>query len=312
MIAHSPLHGSGRAGVSHPAPASGDDAKTARRRGMTHACGKQPLVGEPTHPGPEDTAILATARQGAVPEPADLEPEEEQREAVHGHAVISDMPCNDRPQPRALLRDGIVHASSEFGFDLAQLGLQPFADGLSQHREAPVAPSLRADVREAKTIERLGLALAAPASVVGRGGSELDEAGFVGMQFEFELEEALLEFALDRLASISLWKPSTMSSANLTTMTSPWARFFAEPTTVSRYRRCWFRLPRLLTESALRSDPLSRLNTRPARTPVNASATPSRAIPHDSGPVRVATRSPCDSFIHNFAGLTGAQEKTHG
>jgi hypothetical protein len=44
---------------------------------------------------------------------------------------------------------------------------------------------------------------------------------------------------------------------------------------------------------------LSQLNTRPARTPVDASVTPSRASPHDSGPVWVANPSPCDSFIHN-------------
>ena len=33
-------------------------------------------------------------------------------------------------------------------------------------------------------------------------------------------------------------------------------------------------------------------------TPVNASTPPSREAPHDSGPVWVASPSPCDSFIH--------------
>jgi len=42
MLAHNPLHISGRAAFPHPAPASGDDAKTAQRVGMTHACGRQP------------------------------------------------------------------------------------------------------------------------------------------------------------------------------------------------------------------------------------------------------------------------------
>src|SRR5262249_817841 len=122
------------------------------------------------------------------------ESEEANRGGIHGHAVVSDVPTDDRIQPSALLRDGIVHASSKFGFDLVQLGLQPFADGLPQHRETPVAPLLRADMRDAAVVERLGLALAAPASVVGREGFELDEAGFVGMQFEFELAEAFLKF----------------------------------------------------------------------------------------------------------------------
>ena len=43
---------------------------------------------------------------------------------------------------------------------------------------------------------------------------------------------------------------------------------------------------------------LSRLNTRPARTPVNASPTPLRTTPHDSGPLWAANPLPCDSFIH--------------
>src|SRR6516225_311445 len=43
----------------------------------------------------------------------------------------------------------------------------------------------------------------------------------------------------------------------------------------------------------------SRLNTRPVRTPVNASPTPSRAPAHDSGPLWAASPSTYDSFIHN-------------
>lgn len=42
---------------------------------------------------------------------------------------------------------------------------------------------------------------------------------------------------------------------------------------------------------------ISRLNTSPTRTPVNASPTPSRTSTHDSGPSWVATPSMCGSFI---------------
>jgi hypothetical protein len=121
MISQSPLHRSGRAAFPHPALASGEDAKTAQRVGMTHACGWQPPFDEPRHPGPQDTAILAAARQGA----ADLEPEAAQRGGVHGHSVVSDAPTHDRIQPSALLRGGIVHASLKFGltsFNLACCG----------------------------------------------------------------------------------------------------------------------------------------------------------------------------------------------
>jgi hypothetical protein len=43
---------------------------------------------------------------------------------------------------------------------------------------------------------------------------------------------------------------------------------------------------------------LSRLNTRPVRTPVNASTMPLRTSPHDSGPLWAANPLTYDSFIH--------------
>src|SRR5882762_2480506 len=66
----------------------------------------------------------------------------------------------------------------------------------------------------------------------------------------------------------------------------------------SRYRRAGWGLPLSPTASASRSDWLSRLNTRPAHSLVNASTPPSRAAPHDSGPMWVATSHSYDSFIH--------------
>ena len=45
-------------------------------------------------------------------------------------------------------------------------------------------------------------------------------------------------------------------------------------------------------------DELTRLNTRPARSPVNASTPLLRVAPHDSGPMWVATSHSCDFFIH--------------
>jgi hypothetical protein len=54
----------------------------------------------------------------------------------------------------------------------------------------------------------------------------------------------------------------------------------------------------LLYLSASRRKILTRLNTRPARSPVNASTSPLRVTPHDLGPMWVATSHSCDSFIH--------------
>jgi hypothetical protein len=67
---------------------------------------------------------------------------------------------------------------------------------------------------------------------------------------------------------------------------------------ISRCRCARCCLPLLSTASASRRNVLSRLNTRPARTPVNASTPLLREAPHDSGPSWVADPLTCDSFIH--------------
>jgi hypothetical protein len=67
----------------------------------------------------------------------------------------------------------------------------------------------------------------------------------------------------------------------------------------SRYRRTRWGLPLLLRASASRSEFLTRLNTRPARSLANASTLPLRAAPHDSGPMWVAT-----SHSYDFAFTT--------
>jgi hypothetical protein len=82
---------------------------------------------------------------------------------------------------------------------------------------------------------------------------------------------------------------------------------------ISRYRcdRCG--LPLLLTASAPQRKLLSRLNARPARTPVNASPLPLRATTHDSGPLWAANPSTYDSFIHNTSPVyPGAQGEPDG
>ena len=68
---------------------------------------------------------------------------------------------------------------------------------------------------------------------------------------------------------------------------------------VSRWRRLGCCLPPTSTASAPRSGSyLSRLNTRPARTPIHASPPPLRTTAQDAGPVWFATPSPYDSSIH--------------
>ena len=103
---------------------------------MTDARRRQPAVDKPPHAVPGDAAVLAAARQGAMPEPAHLVAEQLQAPgrswARHNSGQC---PPTTDAQPSALLRDGIVHAPSQLGFDLGQLRLQPLAHGLAQDRE---------------------------------------------------------------------------------------------------------------------------------------------------------------------------------
>src|SRR5215218_5061403 len=86
------------------------------------------------------------------------------------------------------LRDGVMPASQALVFDLGQLGSHPLRDGLTRQPEVP-GLGLRADVREAQEVERLGLADASRRAVAGGEPPELDEARLVGMQLQTELRE---------------------------------------------------------------------------------------------------------------------------
>src|SRR5208282_3401560 len=172
-----------------PAPASGNDAKAAQRIGVTDARRRQPAVNQPSHSVPENPAILAAARQRAVPEPAYGEPKTAECFGVHWDPVVTDVSRAHRAQPLAHFRDGVVHASLELGFHLAQLGLQPLTNRLPQHREAPIASLLSADVRKAEEVERLGLPLTALLSVLHRERAELQQASLFGMQLQSELPQ---------------------------------------------------------------------------------------------------------------------------
>src|SRR5580700_2260180 len=73
-----------------------------------------------------------------------------------------------------------------------------------------------------------------------------------------------------------------------------------------RWRCTRYSLPTFSRASASRSTCrlrgracISRLNTRPVRPPVNASTPPSRAAPHDSGPLWFANPSTYETFIHD-------------
>jgi len=154
MIAHDPLHGSGRAALPHPALALGDNAEAHEGIGMANVGGWQPPVDVASHPPPRQMMALAAALEGPPPKPTDGRAKGANTAPVHGHAVVPHVPGYDRAQISSYRRERLVQTSPEFGLDRLELRLPSLAHRLPQHRE----PSLSrppAAMREAEKVRRV-------------------------------------------------------------------------------------------------------------------------------------------------------------
>ena len=147
MIAHGPLHRSGRAELPHPAPTLGDNAQALERIGMANTSQRKPTHDVAPHTAPRQVVALAAVAQHQPPQPAHCLAERAQRRSVHVHSVITEMTQQDRPQVPSLVPNGRVHASPQVFFQSPQLSLPPLTHRLSQYREVPF-PSFSAAMRE--------------------------------------------------------------------------------------------------------------------------------------------------------------------
>jgi hypothetical protein len=133
MIAHDPLHRSGRAELSHPAPTLGYDAQAHERIRMTNTSRRKPFRDVAPQAAPWQVVTLAATTQYRPPQIAHRLTKGAQRSSVHGHAVIPEVAQQDRAQIPSLFPDGRVHASPQFFFQSSQLSLPPVAHRLSQY-----------------------------------------------------------------------------------------------------------------------------------------------------------------------------------
>src|SRR6267142_4582092 len=195
-ITSHPLHSSGRALLTHPAPALGDDAKASQRISVMQRWSWQPAVKQTVHAFPRKARLLAATPERAVPVATHMVTKRTQRRQVRRHTVITIVSRHHRPQPLANFCYGLVHSSAQFRFDRLQLGAFPLTHRAPQYREHPVASLLPADVREAKKVECLRLPLATPFSSFSSVAAKLDYARFLGMQFQFELGEPRRQFLM--------------------------------------------------------------------------------------------------------------------
>src|SRR6058998_1024573 len=206
MIAHDPLHGSGRAALPHPALALGDNAEAHEGIGMANVGGWQPPVDVASHPPPRQMMALAAALEGPPPKPTDGRAKGANTAPVHGHAVVPHVPGYDRAQISSYRRERLVQTSPEFGLDRLELRLPSLAHRLPQHRE----PSLSrppAAMREAEKVEGLRFPVATPSPGPLRVAAELDEPRLVGVQRQPELREPLAQLGEEPLGLLPLLEP---------------------------------------------------------------------------------------------------------
>src|SRR6266567_4604341 len=115
-ITNHPLHGSGRALLTHPALALGDDAKSSQRIRVMNSRRRQPAVNQTAHSFPLQPRLLATPPQRAIPVTSHVKAKRRQRLLVRGNPVIAVVPFDHRAQPLADFGHSLVHSFAQFRF----------------------------------------------------------------------------------------------------------------------------------------------------------------------------------------------------
>ena len=121
MVAHNPLHRTGRAALPHPAPASGYNAKAIPGIRVTDADLRKPSSHMTLHPSPRQASSLTTPFEHARPDPARCQSKVTDRYCIHGYSVVAHVATHHRAQVPTHLWNGLMPALPKFFFDLLQL-----------------------------------------------------------------------------------------------------------------------------------------------------------------------------------------------
>jgi hypothetical protein len=142
MIAHNPLHRSGREALPHPAPASGTNAKTHPGIGMANPNRGKPSSDQSLHPLPRQTMPLASTPQYPTPKPSHSHPKGNETPTIHRNPIITHMPKNHRSQISPLLRNGLMQTPHQLCLQFPELRLPPLAHRLTHDRKPSPFSSL--------------------------------------------------------------------------------------------------------------------------------------------------------------------------
>ena len=111
-ITNHPLHRSGRALLTHPAPALGDDAKSPERIRVMKRRQWQPKVKQTEHPFPRKAGFLAASPERRIPVSTNVKAKRRQRVLIRRHPVVPG--CDLQPPTEATyqlrpLADAVVY-----------------------------------------------------------------------------------------------------------------------------------------------------------------------------------------------------------
>ena len=116
-------------------------------------------------------------------------PEYAETVEVSRDRIVVEVALHNRLEPLAGLTHGIVLTRTELLLDLPQLRPHAFADRLALYREPPQLV-LPADAREARKVERLGLAFSSTFPVLFGESAELDPSRFIWLELQSKLSHS--------------------------------------------------------------------------------------------------------------------------
>jgi len=224
MVTHNPLYRSQRAELPHWALTLGSDVQAKIGIRMHDSRQGKPSLHQTGHALRRQSMPLAPPTQCAVPQPSNLVLKRCQFATIVGHPKVLIVSKQDRPQPLAHRRDGILQASPQVHFDRLQLGLHPFPQSLPKHDKLPF-PGRVAHVQDPRKAKLSGLpsprrcrfsAAYRPNSI-----SRVLSSCSLRLNFSNRSRSSLQ----NRSASSRYWNPTTKSSAKRTTTTLPRAYF---------------------------------------------------------------------------------------
>src|SRR5262245_40324184 len=151
--------------------------------------------------------LLAAAAKCPEPQPPHGAAKGDESPAVQRHAEIADVPPYDQAQIRALLRDGLVHASPKLLLQFGELGLHALSHRLSKHDEFS-SPRLSTAVGKAEEVEDVGLRTPTVVPVLLGLAAGWGQAGVVGVHLQSEPRQPRTQLVEEPLGLLAMLKPS--------------------------------------------------------------------------------------------------------